>query len=549
MTQQELEALLAQIAPNNDPRRLVFSEATETVEHEVPGPYVGADPVKSKAPVRVLQWTDPGTGQTLKVLQNPSDGTYTKTFQGIDPKQQGAPATTPAQQAQEELGTEVGTRQVTDANGQTVKVTTYRRSDGTTYDRTDTVQAAPAKPAVAAGTLNTTSPNYATVQADGSLTWTKNPNYQNPSPKPIALPNTRTIIWDNGDGTTRTEKNAAYVKPSKIMAHPADPTRMINVTEDDDGNPVILPVTDQTTIKPVDIPVLQAKYGEIAQGLGALAADLNGRFARGDITAQQRSEAFQAAKQQAEVQVSELNGILSNSRAVWGQQIEQRGQTLSDTAGRRTYAGNVLQNSLSFGGEIARSAGPGHGAEMAQGIGALLGIGQRYAEGMGGLRESPEIPLPVALQQAQGIGLPGYGAAGAGPAASGAATATPPPPPAPSLPSDASVPDGGGGLPAPLLRPPPPVAGSVAPTPQGLAAPTAAPVGAGMQQQLLAALGFGGSPVAAGGQGLWDPDQEMSAMVGDGSDPGWAAAVQAAARDFRRPAVGSGVESGYRRFG
>lgn len=387
------------------------------------------------------------------------------------------------------------------------------------------------------------------------------------------------------------------------------------------------------TVTPADIPVLQTKYGEIAQGLGQLAADLNGRVARGEMTPQQRSEAFQAAHQQADVQVSEINGILSNSRAAWAQQIEQRGQTLSETASRRGYAGDVLGRAITYGSELGRSAGPGHGKEITGGMLAMMEMGQRLATGMGGLRDSPEIQMPAALQQAQGIGLPGYGAPGGSVSGPPGITSGPPgalpggisdttdrggvprvmtpasatnapsalvgapgsgfglgsnislpggapapggPSPIQTLPGGApgtpppigTLPGGAPGAPLPIQTlpggapHPVPETGNWDPGPgRGVpetgnwdvgpsrGVPETAPFVGGMQQQLLAALGFGGSPVAAGGQGLWDPDQEMASMVGDGSDPEWAAAVQAAARDFKRPAVGSGVESGYRRFG
>jgi hypothetical protein len=571
VNQQELEALLAQIAPNNDPRRLVFGEATETVEREVPGPYAGADPVKTKSPVRVLIWTDPGTGMVLKVHADPG-GTYTKISQGIDPKAQGEPATTPAQVAKDEQGTEIGSEQVTDAQGKTVKRTTYRRADGSTYTREDSVQAAPEKPQVVPGTLNTTSPNVGTV-VNGQVVWTPNPNYNNPSPQPISIPgNPRTIIWDDGPGKpTRTEKNPAYVKPSKIMPHPSDPTRMINVTEDDQGNPVILPVDDKTTIRPADLPVLQAKYGEVAQGLGNLAADLNRRYAAGEITAEERKRAFDAAHAQASTQVSEINSILDNSRQIWAGELQQRGQTLGETQSRRAYAGNIFGNAVSLGGSIAQSAGPGHGAAIARGVGSLLNIGQQYAGGMGGFRESPEVQLPRALQQAREVGLPGLPApggmpqAGAPPAGAVGPTGVGPTGVGATAPSAISAaaapaapaPSGGGFEPGSGIsdttdrggapREYTPASASTAapaalsgPAPQGGLPPGINPLVAQLAQRLLGGMDYGGSPVAAGGGGVFDPMAEAERMTQGSDDPDWNAAVMKAAQ--------GGQGQGYQRF-
>lgn len=543
MRQDELEALLAQIAPNNDPRRLAFSEATETVEVETvdPDDLTGKATIKKKLPVRVLQWTDPGTGRTLKVQQSP-DGSYTKTFQGIDPKQQGAPATTPAQQAQDEQGVEISSSETTAATGKTTRTRIYRRPDGSTYPREDTVQAAPAKPAVAVGTLNTTSPQYATVNADGSLTWAPNPNYQKPNPTPLNLPPTQKhVVYMQPDGTTGVETNPNYQKPSRIDRDP-NTGRLIEITEDDAGKPIVRDVTVQTTIKPADIPVLQAKYGEVAQGLGQLAADLNGRVSRGEMTEQQRNEAFKAAHQQAQTAVEEMNGLISNSRATWAQEISQRGQAFAEAANRRSFAGSVLNNAVGEGARVAMSAGPGHGAAIAGGVGALLGIGQQYARGMGGLPEMGEIRMPRALEQARDVGLPGM-PAGPGPAAPlppsgppaapaiggppnaiglGAIGNTPAPGGFPTGVSDTTDPGG-----APRVRTPASATSAAPPAGMGAA------LGAGASGSPM------GMPAALGGGGYFDPGSEMQSMLtastsptsfgGEGgADPSWEEAVKRA---------------------
>jgi hypothetical protein len=443
------------------------------------------------------------------------------------------------------------------------------------------------KPQVAAGTLNTTSPNIGVVDpATGNITWKPNPNYQSPSPQPITIPgNPKTITWDDGPGKPlRTEKNPAYVKPSKIMPHPSDPTKMVNVTEDDNGNPVILPVDDKTTIKPADLPVLQAKYGQIAQGLGALAQDLNSRYARGEITEAQKNTAFTAAHQQAQTQVSEINQILDTSKAIWSGELTQRGQSLSETQSRRGFAQNIFDRAAATGMGIATSAGPGHGKDIAAGVGALMNMGQRYAEGMGGFRESPEIALPAALQQARGMGIPGFGDTGGPPGPPGAAPGlSGAPTPAGMSPPPAGFPPGtgvsnttdAGGVPR-LMTPAsatgpvaaPPGAGPQAPAaghgdpgfyppgmqgpnttdprfyPPGMQGPSTVDPGfhppglQGMGQALQSGLGFGGSPVAAGGGGMYDPSQDIQGMIGDGADPTWAEAVRRAAAEVNQPGYG-----------
>ena len=57
--------------------------------------------------------------------------------------------------------------------------------------------------------------------------------------------------------------------------------RWQQLTEDESGKPILRPVTSEITIKPAELPVLQAKYGQIATGLGSLLADLNKQVAAG----------------------------------------------------------------------------------------------------------------------------------------------------------------------------------------------------------------------------------------------------------------------------
>jgi hypothetical protein len=415
-------------------------------------------------------------------------------------KQQGAEA---AKQAAAQDVALPGVTQTTDAAGRTVKRTIYRRPDGTTYPVDDVVQAAPPKPDQ--------------VSAPSTQEW---------------------IVTDNKDGTYTTTKNPNWKPPSTIQKDP-ETGQYIEITQDADGKPVVRAVNNQTTIKPADLPVLQAKYGEISQGLGSLAADLNGKFARGEITEKQRNEAFAAGHQQAATQIAEINSILDNSRQAWASEITQRGQTLQDTAGRRTFAGNMLTNAISTGQSIANSSGPGHGAAIAGGVGALLNIGQRYAEGMGGFRESPEIAAPVALQQARAVGIPGLPM----PAGPGAPPAVPPAPAAPAAPvpgTGISNTTDAGGVPR--------VFSPASSAPQSSATPGVNPLVSAMQQQLMGGGMFAGSPVAAGGGGVFDPLAEGERMLAGriggpqaGQDTYWEQAVQ-------RAAQAAGQRPGYERF-
>ena len=419
----------------------------------------------------------------------------------------------------------------------------------------------------------------------------------NPVPGPsepaqaVSAPSNQKWIAQRNATTGEVEfvRNQNYVPDSKLIT---DPTtgRMRVLTEDENGNPVLKDLDDRTTIKPADIPVLQAKYGQIGQSLGAYLQDLNGRVSRGEITSQERDAAFKTAHQQAETQVSEINSILENSKTVWSTQIAERNQQYGEAATRRSYAGSIMNNAVSTGRGIAEGALPGSGRAIAEGVMTLMDLGQRYAQGMGGFPSMQSIAPPPALQQAASMNLPGFGpeAAGAPPATGG-----PPAPGTAGAPSavgpvgagitattaaavdptraniDAANSAVGAGSrsafgalgipgpqPAPLLPPPPPVPGQapVAP-PVGLApavgGPTPSPLpftGQNPNPTPLGALGsqFGagmaGSPIgvpqAAGGGGFFDRNQEAEAMLaasmtggygGAGvADPEWERAVRAA---------------------
>jgi hypothetical protein len=522
------------------------------------------------------------------------------TFRIVDykPSQKYQTAQTPTAQQ----GTAVGSRQSTDAAGNVTKITTYERPDGTTYQREDTVTQAP-KPAtrdekpvqvggknfIQVSTVDPATGQSRTVLLDPVTRAEVQPPVEPKPAQAVAAPSNQKWIARQNPTTNEVEfvRNQNYVPDSKLIT---DPTtgRMRVLTEDENGNPVLKDLDDRTTIKPADIPVLQATYGQIGRSLGAYLQDLNGRVSRGEITSQERDAAFKTAHQQAETQVSEINSILDNSKAVWTNQIAERNQQYGEAANRRSFAGSIMNNAVSTGRGIAEGALPGSGRAIAEGVMTLMDLGQRYAQGMGGFPSMQSIAPPPALQQAAGMNLPGFG-----PEASGAPPPTAAPVPAPggtaampnaiglgavgALPAPGSpespgarsagglpgIPPGGpptpgpaGPHPEPLLPPPPHVPGKspVAP-PVGLApavgGPTPSPLpftGQNPNPTPLGALGsqFGagmagspiGVPAAAGGGGYFDRNQEAQSMLaasmtggygGAGvADPEWERAVREA---------------------
>jgi len=434
-----------------------------------------------------------------------------------------------------------------DGQGNVTKTDTYRRSDGTTYQVTSTVKKAPGQPKVGRtqvqiggkNLIKVTSVDPATNKSDEWYEDPANPGVRVQPPTEPTTKTNRVQVTVNGKNLIKvTTADSATGKGEEYYEDPATGQRVQppvqppgqpfkdqngrwwQMVYDAEGTPSIKAVTQSTIIKPADLPVLQAKYGEIASSLGKLAAELNQKVAAGEITPEERDRAFGAAHQQAQVQVEEINSILSNSQAAWSGQVTQRGQTFSEAASRRSYAGNVMSNALTVGGNIASGALPGHGKAIAAGVGALMDIGKNYAAGMGGFPDMSEVPLPRALQQAQQVGIPGLpdptggglrpGAPGAGPglsrppqtAGGGAFDVIPQPLPwRGQNPGMSTMPNRG---PAPGM--------------------TLMGMGANMGGGMPGALGMSGSPQ----QRITLPDTELQSMLGDGSDPDWEDAVRRA---------------------
>ncbi len=514
------------------------------------------------------------------------------------------------QRPQSQEGTPIGSRQTTDQQGNTVKITTYRRPDGTTYERTDTVSQAP-KPATRTETpvqvggknlikVDTADPatgQAKTVYLDPTTRQeVQPPEPPKPTPTAVSAPPNQKWIPQRDPQTQEITytKNPNYTPPSQIVTDPAT-GRMREITEDENGKPIVRDVTVQTTIKPSDIPVLQAKYGQISQGLGNLLADLNGRVSRGEMTTQERDAAFKAAHQQASTQVEEMNSILENSRSIWTQEIAERSHQYTEAANRRSFAGSLATNAFTTGARLAESSGPGHGEAIARGVAAMMDMGQKYAAGMGGFPSMAPIGLPPALQQARGMSLPGFGEGGApgGPPPGG-----PPPGAAPPATTGISNTTDAGGVPrvytpassttgsglppggaapsgvAPTAMPPPFVGQHVgalgtvsAAPPLGLAPAGSPPPSESLPSTASTApqpylgqpgnptlmgmgAGFGagadgspiGVPAAIGGGGSFDPSSEGQGMLaasltgGYGGagvpDPAWEEAVRRAMQGF-----------------
>lgn len=569
--QEQQQATAGRATVTVDGRVKQWNPQTNTYDIDL-GP-AGTASQRDTAPPGGKAWIDEEGPNGRRLGWNPETRAYDRDL-GSSPSAQAAAAgpttATGTKPLEGQPGWQVGTRATKDAQGNSTSSTYYINPQG---------QETATPPGERATTATGTKPlegqpgwqvgTRTEKDAQGnqtSRTYYINPQGQETTTPPPAQPEQANLpatqkydVRRNADGTYTTVKNPNYRPPSQITQD-KETGRWIQITEDDNGAPVIKPVDNQTIIKPADIPALQTMYGQTAQRLAEHASELRARQARGELTAEQFNTAWQQAHQQASVAVQEYNNILDNSRAVWGMEITQRGQTLQDTQGRRNFAQSLATTSMNIGSAIAQSAGPGHGKQIAAGVAALMNLGARYGQGLGAFRESPEVAAPVALQQARETPLPGLplpagreGApaapfAGAAQAVSAAvnqplppAAPLPEPPQAPPLPATETTDAGGtprqytpasATTPSPVSVMPGGGSGVQVRDVQTGATSSESPMMAdqlvrnsGGRLQIVGsqlALGAQGSPlgvpVSAGGDGLFDLDRESLAMIDPNDD-------------------------------
>jgi hypothetical protein len=430
------------------------------------------------------------------------------------------------------------------------------------------------RPQVIASTASSTSRRVGYMLPDGTIKWEDNPNYNKPNPEPISAPSTvKHIVYMDADGKRVVEKNPNYKPPSKVDKDP-DTGEMIEITEDADGNPLIRPVRREGTATPspaATYPALQARAGQVSTTYTSKAQEIWARHQNGEITQKERDTALEQLTAQATSQINEINSVLSNSRAIWQDQITQRGQNINDASSRRTFASNILSQI----GQVSSGMGTDK-AGIGRNITALAKLGMLLGDASGGLKESPEIDMPTAVKESRDFALPGFSppnAAGFGEAPGSMAPDEPAPALEPPMrPREEIIEEAraGGRMPEPIFRPsasvdagpdfttpegrfgiPPGRQGSPPPPPPDEPAPIGragapttttirpdgtieihhanasspvAQMGARLQQRAPM-----GTPVSAGGRGLFDVRGEAQSMVGEGDDPAWAAAVQEAA--------------------
>jgi hypothetical protein len=109
----------------------------------------------------------------------------------------------------------------------------------------------------------------------------------------------------------------------------------------------------------------------------------------------------------ATASLSEQLNIVNTQRGVFSDEVTQRGQTLKDTESRRNFSTNAMSQALDFNKQTAPYlSGDARGKAGDAFLGQLM-LSNAMASMVGGMRESPEIKRPPAVNQVMGAQLGG----------------------------------------------------------------------------------------------------------------------------------------------
>ncbi len=156
------------------------------------------------------------------------------------------------------------------------------------------------------------------------------------------------------------------------------------------------------------VPELQGKWQELLQA----EKDSGGQF-----THQDALKEFIRLHQVAEARSNEITNILNAQQNVRSQDITQRGNTLTNISGRQNMAqtafSNAVQAVTGMRGPNGMPFGAPPGVSASGAIRDLMGLQKEYAQGIGALRDVPEVPQTPLQQSVMGINPAGM-VAGAG---------------------------------------------------------------------------------------------------------------------------------------
>lgn len=232
---------------------------------------------------------------------------------------------------------------------------------------------------------------------------------------------------------------------------------------------------DDFPVEPDDLPPLNMTPAQVAQGLQRYSAALAAKVklwkesgGKQGISPQDATKLMDNRIKLAEAAGRESSNLAQQQQGIYNGQVNQRGQTLGETASRRGDANTAYNNNLARFVPQMTMMGPGGGQLVANALTESLNNNTAYVNQWGGFRESPEIQTPGFLQQIRDASMAGINtAASGGPVLTGAA-GMPPAAPSQVAPADPAMAEAARqqqaaagaatGLPVPQTPPPPPPA-------------------------------------------------------------------------------------------
>lgn len=160
-------------------------------------------------------------------------------------------------------------------------------------------------------------------------------------------------------------------------------------------------------LAPADAPKPSGKLGEAAADLTALDAWLEPQVRSGKVTPAQADKIRESRRAYWETATKEQEAIVNAQSAARGQEITQRGQTLTDIGSRRSNATSIANQASNDWMGYADKFGSAPTSSLAAAIRASRVNAQDFVTMSGGNRNVGEVAQGPAMAAVNGMQLPG----------------------------------------------------------------------------------------------------------------------------------------------
>lgn len=335
-------------------------------------------------------WSEELTGADLTAWRNQQQASQPQTKREPDKEHPGLTIVTTVQGGQTETHYE-------DANGNRV--------------------ATPGKePSVQLVTING-QPGYQVRTTPGANGQPPKVEWFDPSGKPLAQPPVQA-------GQPHTE-NVTINGQRYTTVTTANPDGTISIKNYDPAGKEIpqlptQPSKDGFAGEPAGAPEMPTQPGQVMAGLQTYSAWLNSQVklwkdsgGKQGVSPDDATKLMDRRLAMAKGTADEQSGLVTAQTNLRGQDITQRGQTLTDTQGRRAAAQTAYKNVLDLL-PLASKLGPGGAPALAALMAGLLPNQRDYIGSYGGFRESPEVGTPGVLDQVRQAAMTGINNAAQG---------------------------------------------------------------------------------------------------------------------------------------